>query len=45
MYLPATQRLLQLQPLELATWLQIALVSTTIVVAVELHKWLRRPVS
>ena len=42
MYFPPTQRLLRLEPLTLDTWLHIALVSLSIVAAVELHKLLRR---
>ena len=42
MYFPPTQQLLRLQPLTLDTWLRIALVSVSILAAVELHKLLRR---
>jgi Ca2+-transporting ATPase len=43
MYFEPTQRLLGLQPLELETWMRIVLVALSIVLAVELHKVLRRP--
>lgn len=42
MYFPPSQRLIRLEPLDLATWMRIIAVASTVVVAVELHKWLRR---
>ncbi|MEN8181663.1 MAG: HAD-IC family P-type ATPase [Myxococcota bacterium] len=43
MYFEPTQRLIRLQPLELETWMRIVGVALSIVLAVELHKLLRRP--
>jgi Ca2+-transporting ATPase len=43
LYFPPTQALLGLEPLTLETWSHIGLVSLSIIVAVELHKWLRPP--
>jgi Ca2+-transporting ATPase len=45
MYFPPTQVLLQLEPLGAETWLRMAAVATTVVIAVELHKRLRPPAS
>ncbi len=42
LYLPPTQYLLRVQPLDLAAWGQIILVASSILVAMELHKLLRR---
>lgn len=42
MYIPATQAVLDLEPLSLTTWLQIALASSSIVVVVEVHKLIRK---
>ncbi|MBW2282393.1 MAG: HAD-IC family P-type ATPase [Deltaproteobacteria bacterium] len=41
MYFPPTQHLLRLEPLEMETWMRIVATASTVVVAVELHKWLR----
>jgi Ca2+-transporting ATPase len=43
MYFPPTQVLLKLEPLRVETWLRMAAVATTVVIAVELHKRLRPP--
>jgi magnesium-transporting ATPase (P-type) len=45
LYLPATQYVLRIVPLDAVTWLRMLAVASTIVVAMELHKWLRRPAS
>ena len=44
LYLPPTQYLLRVEPIELAAWLRIVAVATTILIAMELHKllWHRR---
>jgi Ca2+-transporting ATPase len=42
MYFEPTQRLIRLQPLALETWMRIVGVALSIVLAVELHKLLRR---
>jgi magnesium-transporting ATPase (P-type) len=42
LYLPPTQYMLRVEPIELTTWLRIVAVATTILVAMELHKLLRR---
>lgn len=43
MYFRPTQVLLQLEPLGAETWTRMALVATTVLIAVELHKRLRPP--
>ncbi len=43
MHLGPTRRVLGLEPLDPPTWLAMALVASTVVVAGELHKRLRRP--
>jgi Ca2+-transporting ATPase len=43
LYVPPTQFLLRVEPLDAGTWIRMALVASTILVAVEAHKWLRRP--
>jgi Ca2+-transporting ATPase len=43
MYFAPTQRLIRLQPLELETWIRIGGIALSVVLAVELHKLLRRP--
>lgn len=43
LYLPFTQFVLRVQPLPLETWLQIVPLALSIVVLVEIHKWLRHP--
>ena len=43
LYFGPTQEVLRLQPLDLTTWASIVAVSLSIVVAMELHKVLRRP--
>ncbi|MDI3340663.1 MAG: HAD-IC family P-type ATPase [Sphaerobacter sp.] len=45
LYLPPTQYLLRLEPVSLDAWLRMGLVAAAIVVAMELHKRLRRNVS
>ncbi len=42
LYLPPTQYILRLEPVELDSWLRIIAVASTILVALELHKLLRR---
>jgi P-type Ca2+ transporter type 2C len=43
LYLPVTQYVLRVVPVGIQTWLRMIAVAATIVVAMELHKWLRRP--
>ena len=43
MYFPPTQFILRLTPLGPETWTKMVAVAASIVVVVELHKWLRRP--
>ena len=43
LYLPATQSILRVEPLDLGTWATIAAVSLSVTAAVEVHKLLRRP--
>ncbi|GBD14115.1 putative cation-transporting ATPase F [bacterium HR24] len=43
MYFPPTQFVLRLTPLGPDTWAKMVAVAASIVVVVELHKWLRRP--
>lgn len=40
--LPPTQYVLRVEPIELGAWLRIVAVATTILIAMELHKALRR---
>ncbi len=42
LYFDPTQELLRLEPIGLLTWGRIVAVCATIIVVVELHKWLRR---
>jgi cation-transporting ATPase F len=42
LYLPATQFVLRVEPLDVETWLRIVAVAATILVAMELHKLWRR---
>jgi Ca2+-transporting ATPase len=42
LYLPPTQFVLRVEPIELEAWARIVLVALTIVPVIELHKWLRR---
>jgi magnesium-transporting ATPase (P-type) len=42
LYLPFTQFVLRVEPLDAGTWLWMLALATPIVVAMELHKWLRR---
>jgi Ca2+-transporting ATPase len=42
LYLPPTQFVLRVEPLDLATWLRMGLVASSVVLAVEIHKRLRR---
>lgn len=43
LYLPVTQFALDLEPIDLRSWLEILAISSSVIVAVELHKLLRRP--
>ncbi|MBI2867478.1 MAG: cation transporting ATPase C-terminal domain-containing protein, partial [Chloroflexi bacterium] len=43
MYFGPTRTLLKLEPLTAVTWMRLILVAVTVIVAVELHKLLRRP--
>jgi Ca2+-transporting ATPase len=43
LYLPFTQFILRVEPIELETWLRSVLVALSVVVVVELHKWIRQP--
>ncbi|CAN5734383.1 hypothetical protein BH23CHL8_BH23CHL8_17840 [soil metagenome] len=42
LYLPPTQAILRVVPLELDAWVRMALVAATLIVAVEAHKLVRR---
>jgi magnesium-transporting ATPase (P-type) len=42
LYFPPTQFVLRVEPIDLDAWLRIVLTASTILVAVELHKFLRR---
>jgi Ca2+-transporting ATPase len=42
LYLPPTQFLLRVEPLDLGTWVRMGLIASTILVAVEIDKLLRR---
>lgn len=42
LHLPATQHVLRVEPLDAAAWLHIVVVSSTVLLAVELHKVLSR---
>lgn len=42
LYFPPTQLLLRVQPIEPAAWLRIVVVATSILIAMEIHKYLRR---
>jgi magnesium-transporting ATPase (P-type) len=42
LYLPPTQFLLRVEPLDLGTWVRMALIASTILVAIEIDKRLRR---
>ncbi len=43
LYLPPTQFILRVEPIELESWLRSVLVAFSVVVVVELHKWIRNP--
>ncbi|MCX7687521.1 MAG: cation transporting ATPase C-terminal domain-containing protein [Fimbriimonadales bacterium] len=43
LYLPPTQFVLRVAPIPLETWVQMALVALSVVVVVEIHKWVRHP--
>jgi len=43
LYFPPTQYVLRVEPIGLGTWFRIVAVATSIIVAMELHKALRRP--
>jgi magnesium-transporting ATPase (P-type) len=45
LYLPATQWVLRVEPIDAAAWLRIVVVSASILVAVEADKWIRRRLS
>jgi magnesium-transporting ATPase (P-type) len=45
LHVPWSQFVLRVQPLGLATWVDILVAATTILVAIELHKLVRRPAS
>lgn len=45
LYLPPTQFLLDLEPLSMATWARCIAVGSTVIMVVEVHKWLRRSVA
>lgn len=42
LYLPPTQYLLRVEPIDLAAWVRIVPVATTVLIVVELEKWIRR---
>ncbi len=43
LYLPWTQFILRVEPIGLEEWTRMVLVALSVVVVVELHKWLRHP--
>lgn len=43
LYLPVTQFILRVEPIELEAWLRSVLVAFSVVIVVELHKWIRHP--
>ncbi|MCS7190176.1 MAG: HAD-IC family P-type ATPase, partial [Fimbriimonadales bacterium] len=43
LYLPFTQFVLRVEPIELEAWLRSVLVAFSVVVVVEVHKWIRHP--
>ncbi|MEN3001717.1 MAG: HAD-IC family P-type ATPase [Armatimonadota bacterium] len=43
LYLPPTQFILRVEPIELEAWLRSIFTALSVVVVVELHKWLRHP--
>jgi len=43
LYLPLTQFILRVEPIELEAWVRSALAALSVVVVVEAHKWLRHP--
>ena len=43
LYLPPAQAVLRVEPIQLDAWVRMVLVASTIVLAVELHKFIRRP--
>jgi Ca2+-transporting ATPase len=42
LYLPPTQFLLRVEPLDAGAWIRMALVASTILIAIEAHKLVRR---
>jgi Ca2+-transporting ATPase len=42
LYVPALQWIFRTVPLTMTEWLEIAVVTVTIVIAVEIDKWIRR---
>jgi Ca2+-transporting ATPase len=44
LYLPPTQYVLRVEPIGLGAWIRIVVVATSILVAMELHKALRRSI-
>ncbi|MDW8074156.1 MAG: HAD-IC family P-type ATPase [Bacteroidota bacterium] len=43
LYFPPTQFILRVEPIEFDAWLRSAAVALSVVIVVELHKWLRHP--
>ena len=43
LHLPFTQYVLRVEPIGLDAWIRVVVMATTIIVAMELHKRLRRP--
>lgn len=41
LYLPPTQYILRVEPLDLLTWVQLAIVASSVIVVVEIHKFVR----
>lgn len=42
LYIPATQYVLRVTPIDAAAWARIILVAASVIMAVEAHKWIRR---
>jgi Ca2+-transporting ATPase len=43
LYVPATQLILRVEPIEIGAWVRMAAVAVSIALAIELHKLIRRP--
>jgi Ca2+-transporting ATPase len=43
LYFPPTQFILRVEPIPFETWVRIVAIATTVIVAMEVHKWVRRP--